>query len=60
MCMIKQPDIPEVKAPMPTQAAKAPTRVWANDPSANRPTALTRSAGTARPTTTAPGSVLGR
>lgn len=59
MCMMKQPDIPEPRVPAATQAAKAPTRVWAIDPQ-NRPTALTRAPATARPTTTGAGTVLGR
>lgn len=59
MCLIKQPDIPDPKTPAPTQAAKAPTRAWTADPSA-RPSALTRSPATARPTTTGAGTVLGR
>lgn len=62
MCLLPKVDVPDPpKPPAPTQAAKAPTRAWAADPSANRPLpAVLRSPATARPSTAAPGSMLGR
>lgn len=60
MCMMKTPDIPEPRVPQATQAAKAPVRAWTADPANQRPSALTRSPATARPSTTASGTILGR
>lgn len=62
MCLSPRIETPPApKPPAPTQAARAPTRAWAADPSANRPLpAILRSPSTARPATAAPGSMLGR
>lgn len=61
--MCSAPKIPDPVLPTPTQAARAPTRSWAADPGAasrRAPVLSTGTARTARPATTAPGTVLGR
>lgn len=59
--MCRAPKIPDPVKPTPTQEAKAPTRSWVADPNAlRRPGLIGGSGATARPTTSAPGMVLGR